>query len=457
MPPLWKQSAAFILILAVSAAAAERSKFDVTTHGAAGDGKTLDTAAIQRAIEACHASGGGIVVLPTGRFVSGTLELRSNVTLHLSPGAVLLGSGDPADYPLKHLIYAKDAEHIGIEGGGVIDGRSPLFFDADMKPLEMRPSPLVELVGCKDVRIEGVTIRNAPAWTLRPKNCDGMKILGISILNDLRAINSDGIDVDSSRNVVIANCHIEAGDDCIVLKTTDHGGPPTPTENVVVTNCVLVSSASALKLGTESIGDFRHILFSNCVIRDSRTGIALMAKDGGTMEAIHFSNITITTKQKWGRGHEWPIHIDSEQRADDSKLSPIRDVSLSDITIHTRGRVIAQGQAGMPIDGLVFRNVTMRITGPEDITGAHKVTGGKSYTDNVLDLGDKPAAFILGEIKGLVLDGVTVHWPEELPSPARHAAYGFKLDGADLRGLRGGASQPDLPAVVLEQSRNVRE
>jgi polygalacturonase len=255
--------------------------------------------------------------------------------------------------------------------------------------------------------------------------------------------------------VIISDCHIEAGDDCIVLKTTDRGAPAQPTENVVVTNCVLVSAASALKLGTESNADFRHCVFSNCVIRDSRTGIALMAKDGGTMEAIEFSHITITTKPKWGRGQEWPIHIDSEKRTVDSKVSHIRDVSLSDITIHSHGRIIAQGQAGAPIDGLTFSNVTLRITGTEDIAGAHKISGGSRSNDAVLDLGDKPAAFIFGCIKGLALQGVRVLWPEAALTPVRHAAYGFELDGADFRGLSGPASDARAPRIVTEKSRGV--
>jgi hypothetical protein len=191
------------------------------------------------------------------------------------------------------------------------------------------------------------------------------------------------------------------------------------------------------------------------VIRDSRTGIALMAKDGGTMEAVQFRGISITTKPKWGRGQEWPIHIDSEKRSDDSKPGVIRDICLSDITIHTRGRILAQGQVGAQIDGLVLRNVTLRITGAEDIAGARKITGGRRFTDNVLDLGDRPAALIFGRIRGLVLDGVRVHWPEESLSPPRHAVYGFALDGADLRGVQGGASENGTAAFWIEDSRGV--
>ena len=448
---------ACLLIARVSLSAAEAGpeEFDVRAYGAAGDGATRDTAAIQRAIAAAEAQGGGVVRFGPGRYLAGTLVLGDNLTLRLSPGAVLLASRDRADFTEPHLLVARGARNFALEGGGEIDGQGDAYFDAAMKPLPGRPSPLIELVGCRGVRVEGLTIRNAPAWTLRPKNCDDVKIRGVSLLNNVRAVNTDGIDIDSSRNVIVSDCHLEAGDDCIVLKTTNHGGPPTPTENVTVTNCVLVSAASALKLGTESLGDFRHCVFSNCVIRDSRTGIALLAKDGGTMEAIRFSNITITSRRKWGQGHEWPIAIDSEQRTDESKRSVIRDVSLDGITIQTRGRVIVQGQPGAAIDGLTFRNLTLRVEGFEDIAGARKVRGGRSVASHTLDLGDKPAAFIFAYVRGLVLDGVDLRWPDAKDAPARHAVYAENLDGAVFTGVRGGASAPGVEPFQFVASRGV--
>lgn len=450
--------------------------FNVASHGATGDGRTLDTTAIQAAIDACHSSGGGVVRLPAGRFLSGAIVLKSHVALHFSPGAVLLASPNQDDYPagpdggpVKHLIYARDAERIGLEGTGTIDGHSDAFFEPDptnpsgQKLIEWRPSPLIELVNCCEVSVTGVTIRRAPGWTLRPKNCDGVKIRGISLLNDLCAYNSDGIDVDSSRNVMISDCHIVAGDDAIVLKTSDKGGGTVGvTENVTVTNCVLVSSCCALKLGSESHGDFRHCVFSNCVIRGSRTGIALMGKDGGAMEAIRFHNITIATAPKFGKvtespnSLEWPISIESDRRTQESGRSQLRDVSLSDVTVYTRGRIIAQGQPGAEVDGLTFRNLTVRIKGFQPVEGMAKLSiGGRVNQDTDLSNGDKPAAFILAYARDVVLDGVTVVWPEDPSAPARHALYAEELDGADLRGLRGGASVEGFPPMLLERCREV--
>jgi hypothetical protein len=260
--------------------------------------------------------------------------------------------------------------------------------------------------------------------------------------------------------VIISDCHIEAGDDCIVLKTTKRGdGPVQPVENVAVTNCVLVSAATALKLGTESHGDFRHILFSNCVIRNSRTGVALLAKDGGTMEDVRFSNIGMTTAPKWGQGLEWPIVIDVEKRTDASRLSHIRDVFFSDIAIYSKGRVMVTGSPQSPLEGISFRDVTLREGGYETMKAAKKMRGGsKTVAADAVDYAPTPSAFIFAHIKGLVLDGVTVSWPAAdpaTPAPERQAITGDRLDGVRMSGLNVVASTPSAKAIVFEHSTNV--
>ncbi len=436
--------------LLFAAAAANAADFDVKTYGAAGDGLALDTAAIQKAIDAAGARG-GTVVFPAGRFLSGTITLRSHVTLHLSPGAVLLGSTRIADYNPRHLIYATGVENIAIEGGGTIDGQGDAFFDKDLKPLS-RPSPLIEIWDSRNIRIQDITIRRAPAWTIHPKNCDGVIIRGIELLNNLRGINTDGIDLDSTRNAIISDSHIEAGDDCIVLKTTNRGPAPVrPMENATVTNCVLVSAASALKLGTESYGDFRHCVFSNCVIRDSRTGIALLAMDGGTMEDIRFQNIVMTTQPKWGQGVEWPIAVDVDKRAADSRLSHIRDVAFSDIAMYTKGRMLAQGLPESLIENLSFRNILMRMTGYEEIARVKKMSGGaKRGLAGLPDYGATPAAMIFAYIKGFALDGFATAWPAGA-GPERAAVFGDRLQDVWISGHR------DSRAIHIENSTEVHQ
>jgi polygalacturonase len=409
---------------------------DVTRYGAAGNGKSLDTAAIQKAIDACHSAGGGTVLFSNGKFLSGTLYLKSNITLRVEPGAVLLGSTNIKDFAVNgehHFIYADNVDNIAIEGGGVIDGQGDSYFDKELKPLP-RPSPYIEIWNSRDIRIQDITILKTPGWAIHPKNCERVKIRGINLINNFNAINTDGIDPDSSRNVIISDSYIEAGDDCIVLKTTNRHGVTSPCENVTVTNCVLLSAASALKLGTESWGDFRHCVFSNCVIRQARTGIALLAKDGGTMEDVRFQNITMQTQPKWNKGVEWPIEIDIEKRTEASKLSHIRDISLSDISMVTKGRVLIEGMPESLIDTLTMRNVIMRITGYEQIKNAHKNRGGTGGLQDAVDFGSVPSALIFAHAKNVDLTGIHVIWPEG-PAQDRTGLFTTNVSGLNTSNM----------------------
>lgn len=474
--------AALLLISFTALNAADlvpHSLYDVRAHGAKGDATTLDTTAIQKVIDTCNADGGGTVWFPAGAYLVGTLHLKDNVTLHLTAGATILGSPNIGDYteqpmlykqgvirigrksnrndiyPQRHLIYSLGAKNIAIEGAGAIDGNGDSFFSADMKDVKMRPNPMFEFINSTGIRIENINIRNAPCWTVHVKNCEDVKIRGVNIINNIRATNSDGIDVDSSRKVIISDCRIEAGDDCIVLKTTKMGDITPPTENVVVTNCVMISSASALKLGTESHGDFRHVYMSNCTIRDSRTGIAFFVKDGGAMQDIRFSNISITTKRKWDGGNEWPIFMEINRREKDSRLGAIRDVSLSDITIYTRGRNFISVHHRSPIENLVLRNISLNMIGGEDLAKAKKISGGVGGVDIEVDYGKAPAALILANAKDVSIDGYNVRWPAEKLEQQRHVIYGDRIEDARFNGVSNRASDPDIEPIKLERSKNI--
>src|SRR5579859_1737606 len=245
------------------------SLYDIREFGAAGDGKRLDTPAINAAIDQCHAAGGGTVYVPPGTYLSGTVQLKSNVTLYLEAGATLLGSKNISDYTAmagppsladanqRHLIFARDAENVGLSGPGRIDGQGPSFWvpsqrvvpppeedwrdvaTFDWKPVD-RPSPLLEFYNCKNLRIEDVRIENAAGWTLRPVHCDEVFIHGITIRNPVIGPNTDGIDPTCCRNVLISNCVIDTGDDAICLKSeSPYGDPPRACKNITISNCVL--------------------------------------------------------------------------------------------------------------------------------------------------------------------------------------------------------------------------
>ena len=275
--------------------------YDVRAFGAVGDGAALDTQAIQKAIDACAEAGGGKVYLQGGTFLSGTIRLKSNVTLYVEAGATLLGSTNIADYPditprivylyrarfTKYLIYAEQAENIAIAGRGSIDGQGRHF---PAQPGDDKGRPyILRFSECKNVRVENVTFRDSARWLSHYLACENVTINGISIHSKIRE-NRDGIDIDSCRNVRISDCSIDTGDDAIVLKaTTDR-----PCQQVLITNCVLSSLASALKLGTESNGGFEDVAITNCTIHDTGySGIAVEMVDGGILDRVTISNITM--------------------------------------------------------------------------------------------------------------------------------------------------------------------
>jgi hypothetical protein len=292
--------------------------FDPRSFGAVGDGRAKDSPSIQRAIDACTTAGGGIVYLGPGTYLCGTVVLKSNVTLYLEAGAVLLGSGDINDYQPKHLIYASGAQNVGLAGPGKIDGQGSAFWVKVQRPpiaedklwsdaihldwthTPKHPSPMVEFESCTDVRISDVFLCNAPAWTLRPFNCDRVQIRGIVIKNPVYSPNSDGIDPTGCQDLLISDCIIDTGDDAICIKSESlNGAPARLSKNIVVTNCILTGCCNGFKFGTPTFGGFENITFSNSVIYNddvplpSRViaGIQLSAVDGGWVDGVVISGI----------------------------------------------------------------------------------------------------------------------------------------------------------------------
>jgi polygalacturonase len=291
-----KTTAALLLVCTLAHQAL--GTHDVHSYGAKGDGQTLDTASIQRAIDHCADRGGGEVIFPAGSYRTGTLFLKSRVILHLRAGAELTGSTDLADYPAtrsghrsytdnyteRSLIYAERVERIGITGAGTINGNGAHFEG----PYKRRPYT-IRMIECRDIAVTDITLIDSPMWVQHYLACDRVRIEGITVRSRVNH-NNDGIDIDGCRRVRITGCDIDSGDDAIVLKSTSD----RRCENVVITNCILSSACNAIKCGTESNGGFANIAISNCTIYDTRlAGIALEVVDGGCMENVVVSNITM--------------------------------------------------------------------------------------------------------------------------------------------------------------------
>lgn len=290
---------------------------DITSLGAINDGKTLNTKAIQAAIDSVYEAGGGQVLIPEGRFLSGTIVLKTDVELHLAQNAVLLGSTDPKDYQKlnrwKGLVMADHAENISITGQGTIDGQGAklalhidsLFYigelDSSMYELPMkRPlAPIrpqvIEMVHCKGIVVSGITIQNGACWVSTYDMCEDMVIDSIRIDSD-EYWNNDGIDLVNCKNVIVRNSFVNAADDGICLKSYIYEFDGTEyCENILIENCTVRSSASAVKIGTASYGGFRNVVIRDIKVFDTfRSAIALEAVDGGFLENILVENITAT-------------------------------------------------------------------------------------------------------------------------------------------------------------------
>lgn len=353
---------------------------DITAYGAAA-GTGDSRAAIQRAIDECAARGGGTVRIPAGRFTSGTLRLKTGVALWLDHGAVLAASSDPAHYEARRptsclprdgwecaFILAERVQGVAILGHGTITGgglSKPMAHDADR--LETFRPRLVSFEYCRDVRVDGVTLRDPDRWTLHFYNCDHVQARGLRIYAGYRIGNSDGIDVDCCRNVVVAGCEIVTGDDAIVLKTGHFLGDPRPCENITITNCTLSTHRTALKIGTDTYADFSNIAISNCAIfgsGESRPhGICLLPVDGARVRGVAISNISM-------RHVSAPIFLRVGARTAPSAMS---DVVISNVVAVDAALTAAiTGIPSRPVEDVAVSDLRLVMEGDGDASLAEK-------------------------------------------------------------------------------------
>jgi hypothetical protein len=445
------------LLLLLTTPVAAQNPCPVTQPGAAG---------IQAAIDACAAQGGGVAYVPPGEHVSGPFWMKDNVELRLEAGAVVRLSPNRADWPpgARALVNAKGVRNIAVTGRGLFDGGAQWVYapvrgadpeiaeeqeNARRAGVEMKryyrtgdvQKYLFVLQESEDVRIEGVTIRNAPLWNVRLQDCDRVWIRGIHLYSDLeRGVNSDGIDIVSSSNVTISDSTIVTADDSICLKTEaldpPSGRPVRPVENVLVTNCILGSSSTAMMIGTETHADIRHVVFSNIVVRDSNKVFGINVQDGGTVSDVRFHNVTFETNRRhwnwWGSAEVLKFVL--KKRTPESRLGRIEHITVDGAQGTARGTSLVAGHAERMLEDIAVENLRVRMLAENkpDKRATH--------------------GMVFERVKGLALRHVEVEWDRDAPEPLWASALVLRdILGLDLEGFRGEAGGKGKEAIVKER------
>ena len=453
-------------------------QYSITDFGAK-TGNADNKQFIQRAIDKATLEGGTVIV-PAGTFMTGTIQLKSNVTLQLNRNSVLKGIANKAAYPpiriayQAHsttgqtgyaLIFATKAENIGIVGDGMIDGNGedPIF-DATKNANTMRPYGLL-IESSKNVTISGIRMQNSAMWMQRYVNCDFLKITGITVFNHANW-NNDGVDIDDCHNVIVADCIIDADDDALCFKSEGDRG----VKNVVVTNCILATHASAFKFGTGSTGGFESVQFSNTVIRQSLatnmkhpfkqksglTGIDIASTDGALVKDINISNISIDSLEN-------PIFIKLGNRLRRTSVTPkgkkgaVSGINFSQITIKNSG-ISPTTITGFPDNAVAdinFRDIFITHNGGGTAKDTSLVVAENSdhYPGTRMFVRKLPATgFYLRHVKNINFSNVQVNVVANDP---RAILVADDVGEMDLNGLKYQSSSPLVHAVILKDTKNV--
>ncbi len=481
-----------LLIFVITASLAGPMSLNVVQVGAVGDGKTLNTVAIQRAIDSVAGGGGGTVEIPSGMFLTGTLVLKSNVTLQLDNGATLKGSTRLEDYMLNGkrvgLLFTQNAHDVALVGEGTIDGNGDAFMDLtrakimsgdpvkytrqkdEFRKVESglgdgplwpkdRPFQMIIFSNCKNVEVRDLKITESPFWTLHFADCEDVLLTGATITGNLMVPNNDGVDFTSCRNVRVSDCIIETGDDAIVVTGYDHHFDlpgylylKHPCENVTVTNCTLISRSSGIRIGGFDQNPMRNFVFSNITITNSNRGIGIFARDAGGIENVLFENIVIQTRLHsgdwWGNGE--PIHISAVRLTPDVKLGEIRDIQFRGIVCKGEAGILIYGSEENVIKDVSFTNLKLEISERPFTAFAGGNIDLRPVLDPKLNLfaHDIPAIFAQ-YVNDLRLRDVAVRWDSVTQPFFTNGLEVDHFDGLSVEGFQGAAAPHATKAAPI--------
>lgn len=466
----------------------------------------LSTTAIQKAVDACFSAGGGRVLVPTGTFITGSIILKSNVSLYLENGAELLGSENMQDYKVLNgkkygMVYCEDAFNVAISGTGTINGNGTRFYDATKNhvykfektrirqkenympegtfftdgPIKRIAMPGMTLMffHCSKVSITGITIKDTPIWATRFAYCEDLLIDGITILNNVLIPNNDGIHCTTSRNIRISNCNIVAGDDAIIVTgfSTDteeqgfssadqadhaYGNKTIYAENVTVTNCQLKSSSAGIRIGYGP-HPIRRCTFFNIVIYDSHRGIGIFAHDDSNIEDLIFSDIIIETRlyngQWWGHGE--PIHLSCISRFPGQVAGQIKNVQFNNINAIGEQGILVFGLKESPMENIQFNNVQLRMRkGKETMAyGGNFDLQPASPPEMQIFEHDIPGIYAQN-VKNLAIRDFNLSWSNDLPDFFTNGIECKDVSDLLIDGFSGTANpnSPGSQKIKLENS-----
>ena len=392
------------IFTALGAGAAD---FNPRDFGAKGDGVTKDTAAIQRTLDACVKAGGGRVIITNGTYLTAPIVLGGNVELHLAKGATLLGSADLSDYPDRtveglvnewmprarntSLVFAAHARNVSITGEGTIDANGRRFVvrkqDPNWKGWEYvrkvdttKSMPrVVFFYDCRGVRVTDVTLTNGPAgWSYWVHDCDDVLFDRCKVKVNVAYPNNDGIHINSSRDVIVRNCDLETGDDSIIVRANNHSLAKAENpvcERVVVSNCVLRSWSSGIRIGWANDGEIRNCVFRDLVMRDTTVGITLVlpiaggwnrydyGREATSIHDLLFENIEM--REVYGR----PIYSSIESADKGTRCAGIRDITFRNVRARALELPLWQGRADVLTRGIVYDNCRFEKVGGDVLPG----------------------------------------------------------------------------------------
>lgn len=447
------RSILILVLCIISGISNAQQYYDVTKYGAKKDSSAKATKAIEKAITAASKAGGGTVYFPAGKYLTGPIHLKSNITIFIDAGAELHFSDNFDDYlpmvesryegvdvkSFSPLFYAYKAENITIRGRGLINGNGKkwwhfvegykadqprskwqFIFDSlnknillpddprQMKRGFLRP-PFIQPMYCKNVLIEGITIINSPFWTVNPEFCENVTITGVTI-NNPPSPNTDGINPESCKYVHISDCHISVGDDCITIKSgKDIPGrtKAAPAQNYTIINCTMLSGHGGVVIGSEMSGGVKNIVISNCIFDGTDRGIRIKTTRGrgGVVEDIRVDNIIM--KNIRDQAFVMDMEYSRTEKEPVSERTPqIRNVRISNVTAYTKQAAFINGLEEMPVENISFNDIYL-----EAETGFVIRKAKNIELHNVVINVKKGSAVVSENSKEIELDAVKTSMP----------------------------------------------